>query len=60
MSIVRRKSRVILKGERERSRVVEGSEDAWNEYCEKCRVLKGKILLHDSYMKNINEIELLE
>ena len=46
-------------------RVLEGSEDALNEYCEKRRVLKGKIrdkrkLLHNSYMKNINEIELLE
>ena len=41
-------------------RVLEGSVDAWNEYCEKRRVLKSKIrekrkLLHDSYMKNINE-----
>ena len=41
-------------------RVLEGSVDAWNEYCEKCKVLKSKIrekrkLLHDSYMKNINE-----
>ena len=41
-------------------RVLEGSVDAWNEHCEKCRVLKSKIreqrkLLHDSYMKNINE-----
>ena len=41
-------------------RVLEGSVDAWNDYCEKHRVLKSKIrekrkLLHDSYMKNINE-----
>ena len=41
-------------------RVLEGSVDAWNEYCEKRRVLKSKIrekrkLLHDSNMKNINE-----
>ena len=41
-------------------RVLEGNVDAWNEYCEKRRVLKSKIrekrkLLHDSYMKNINE-----
>ena len=41
-------------------RVLEGSVDAWNEYCEKHRALKSKIrekrkLLHDSYMKNINE-----
>ena len=24
-------------------RVLEGSADVWNEYCEKCRVLKSKI-----------------
>ena len=41
-------------------KVLEGSVDAWNEYCGKRRVLKSKIrekrkLLHDSYMKNINE-----
>ena len=41
-------------------RVLEGSVDAWNKYCEKRRVLKSKIrekrkLLHDSNMKNINE-----
>ena len=40
--------------------MLEGSVDAWNEYCEKRRVLKSKIrekrkLLHDYYMKNINE-----
>ena len=41
-------------------RVLEGSVDAWNEYCEKHRVLKSEIrekrkLMHDSYMRNINE-----
>ena len=40
--------------------MLEGSVDAWNEYCEKRRVLKNKIrekrkILHDSNMKNINE-----
>ena len=40
--------------------MLEGSVNAWNEYCEKLRVLKSKIqekrkLLHDSNMKNINE-----
>ena len=42
-------------------RVLEGSVDAWNECCEKRRVLKSKIrdkrkLLHDSYMRSINEL----
>ena len=41
-------------------RVLEGSVDAWNEYCERRRVVKSKIrekrkLRHDSYMKKINE-----
>ena len=40
--------------------MLEGSVDAWNEYCEKSRVIKNKIrekrkLLRDSYMRNVNE-----